>query len=68
MRTFGCHLVAVWLSFGCQVGKPQYYQGFSGVRSLTKVEEKRKGEQKNERNMKSLSKHSITLTKQTQVY
>ena len=40
MRTFGCHLVAVWLSFGCQVGKPQYYQGFSGIRGMTKVEEK----------------------------
>lgn len=30
----------IWLSFGCQVGKPQHYQGFSGIRGMTKMEEK----------------------------
>ena len=38
--SFGCHLVAVLSPFGCQVGKPQHYQGVSGIRGMTKMEEK----------------------------
>lgn len=30
------------MAIGCQVGKPQYYQGFSGIRGMTKMEEKMK--------------------------